>query len=63
MPLQSHEHLVHVGEGAILSSKSPAPSARGVREPGVPKIVLPFGRFGLEKDRFRCGVPDFVRSK
>ena len=28
------------GEGAILSSESPVSSARGVREPGVPKIGL-----------------------
>ena len=30
------------GEGAISSSESPTPSARGVPKPGVPKTILPF---------------------
>ena len=34
--------LLMFGDWAISSSESPAPSVRGVPEPGVPETVLPF---------------------
>ena len=40
--LQPREYPPHVWRKAISSSESPAPSATGVSERGIPKIVFPF---------------------
>ena len=44
--------LLMFGEGAISSSESPAPSACGVLEPGVPETVLPFRTLWIGEGSF-----------